>query len=139
MNRERWQEIQEVLANAIELPEERQQDYIKEHCGDDLSLRSQVEELLDAHRKANTFIEGPALHGFPTDWPDGLIGAHFGAYKLVERIGEGGMGAVYRAERSDGQFVQEVAVKLVQPGLGNQELLRRLRGERQILASLNHK
>ncbi len=139
MNRDRWQQVQSILSGAIELPEERQGDYIKESCGDDASLYLQVQELLEAHRKANTFIEHPAIHGFPTDWPDGLIGAQFGAYKLVERIGEGGMGAVYRAERSDGQFTQQVAVKLVRPGLGSQELLRRLRGERQILASLNHK
>src|SRR5258708_819841 len=139
MNRDRWQQVQSILSGAIELPEERQWDYIKESCGDDASLYLQVQELLEAHRKANTFIEHPAIHGFPTDWPDGLIGAQFGAYKLVERIGEGGMGAVYRAERSDGQFTQQAAVKLVRPGLGSQELLRRLRGERQILASLNHK
>jgi tetratricopeptide (TPR) repeat protein len=138
MNRDRWQKVEEVLSGAIELPEGRQEDYIKERCSDDPSLFSEVAELLEAHRKASTFIEHPAAQGFPKDWPDGLIGSQFGAYKLLERIGEGGMGAVYRAERSDGQFTQEVAVKVVRPGLGNQELLRRLRGERQILASLSH-
>ncbi len=138
MNPDRWRQVQNVLYGAIELPEERQEDYIKECCAEDASLYAEVAALLEAHRKASTFIESPAIHGFPKDWPDGLVGAQFGAYQLQERIGEGGMGAVYRAERNDGQFTQQVAVKLVQPGLGSQELLRRLRGERQILASLNH-
>ncbi len=142
MKTDRWHQVQNVFSGAIELPEESQEDYIKERCGDDASLHAEVAALLEAHRKASTFIERSAIHGFPqgfpNDWPDGLIGAQFGPYQLLERIGEGGMGAVYRAERNDGQFTQQVAVKLVQPGLGSQELLRRLRGERQILASLNH-
>ena len=61
-----------------------------------------------------------------------------GAYRLVEKIGEGGMGEVYLAERVEGEFVQRVAVKVTRSSLRDGESLRRFRAERQILASLQH-
>src|SRR6185436_8055765 len=61
-----------------------------------------------------------------------------GAYEVVREIAHGGMGAVYLARRSDGTFTQEVAIKLVRPGMANEQLLRRFVAERQILASLVH-
>ncbi|MBK8285256.1 MAG: protein kinase [Ahniella sp.] len=60
------------------------------------------------------------------------------AYTLIRTLGQGGMGQVYLAERSDGSFRQEVAVKVVREGWDHRELLERFRRERQILASLNH-
>ncbi|HEX6279556.1 MAG TPA: protein kinase, partial [Pyrinomonadaceae bacterium] len=67
-----------------------------------------------------------------------MIGRRIGAYRLEEEIGRGGMGAVYRAERVDGEFDQTVAVKLIKRGMDTDLILRRFRRERQILASLNH-
>ena len=69
---------------------------------------------------------------------DKLIGRTIGAYRLDEEIGRGGMGAVYRATRVDGEFDQTVAVKLIKRGMDTDMILRRFRRERQILASLNH-
>ena len=61
-----------------------------------------------------------------------------GAYTLVEKLGEGGMGEVYRGERVDGGFEQQVAIKITRASLHRDDVLRRFRVERQILASLNH-
>ena len=69
---------------------------------------------------------------------DKLIGRNIGAYRLDEEIGRGGMGAVYRATRVDGEFDQTVAVKLIKRGMDTDMILRRFRRERQILATLNH-
>lgn len=69
---------------------------------------------------------------------DQLIGRHIGVYRLEKEIGRGGMGAVYRAERVDGEFEQTVAIKLIKRGMDTDLILRRFRRERQILASLNH-
>ncbi len=69
---------------------------------------------------------------------DRLIGQHIGAYRIVEAIGHGGMGTVYRAVRADQQFQSEVAIKVIRRGLDSQFMLDRFRAERQILATLQH-
>ena len=73
-----------------------------------------------------------------TQQSDALIGLRLGPWRLLREIGRGGMGAVYLAERDDGEYRQQAAIKLVRPGWDVGELLQRFRGERQILASLNH-
>ncbi len=67
-----------------------------------------------------------------------MIGRRVGVYRLVEELGSGGMGVVYRAERADGEFDQVVAIKLIKRGMDTDAILRRFRRERQISASLNH-
>src|SRR5215218_9595762 len=67
-----------------------------------------------------------------------LIGRTIGVYRLIDEIGRGGMGAVYRARRADGEFDQTVAIKLIKRGMDTDLILKRFRRERQILASLNH-
>src|SRR5579875_3576584 len=69
---------------------------------------------------------------------DRMIGQRLGPYRLVEEIGQGGMGTVYRAVRDDGEFQIEVAIKVVRGGVSSQMLLARFRTERQILARLEH-
>ena len=69
---------------------------------------------------------------------DTLKGRRVGAYQLENEVGRGGMGAVYRAVRVDGEFDQVVAVKLIKRGMDTDMILRRFRRERQILATLNH-
>src|SRR4028118_840385 len=67
-----------------------------------------------------------------------MIGRRIGVYELKREIGRGGMGAVYLAERADGEFYQTVAVKLIKRGMDTDMILKRFRRERQILAALNH-
>jgi TolB-like protein/Tfp pilus assembly protein PilF/tRNA A-37 threonylcarbamoyl transferase component Bud32 len=72
------------------------------------------------------------------EFSDELIGQTFGVYRIKREIGRGGMGVVYLADRIDGAFKQEVAIKFVKRGMDTDSILRRFRNERQILASLSH-
>jgi len=143
VNPAHWKTVEDILASALELPAERQAAYVEQCCADSPEIRKEVEELLAAYRAAEKCIESRAGKFDLPDGPEGFfddafLGTRVGTYKLVERIGDGGMGTVYRAERDDGQFAQVVAVKLVRAGLHDPELLKRLRSERQILALLEH-
>ena len=69
---------------------------------------------------------------------DAYAGKQFGHYRIIREIGRGGMGAVFLAERTDGEFDQKVALKIVRRSFADPEIARRFRQERQILASLNH-
>src|SRR5215475_4591481 len=70
--------------------------------------------------------------------PNPMIGRRIGVYQLEEEVGRGGMGAVYRAARVDGEFAQTVAIKLIKRGMDTDLILKRFRNERQILAAINH-
>ncbi|MGH9754051.1 MAG: serine/threonine protein kinase, partial [Blastocatellia bacterium] len=145
MDPERWEQVEEIFNAALDRPIDEREAFLTEACGDDPSLRRQVEYLIGCHQQAGDFIESPAA--FP-DAPtqddavtlqlDLMIGRQVGAYKLVREIGRGGMGAVYLAVRADNQFRQRAAIKLVKRGMDTDFVIRRFRNERQILAALNH-
>jgi serine/threonine protein kinase/tetratricopeptide (TPR) repeat protein len=152
MTPERWQQIEDVFQTEVDLPSEERRPYIALACGDDDTLREQVTALVAQYEAAGDFIEEPALAAAPlhaqTD-PyatvplnvadiDPSIGRRIGAYRVTREIGRGGMGAVYLAERADGEFRQRVAVKLIKRGMDTDFILRRFRNERQILATLDH-
>ena len=99
-----------------------------------------MESLLAEEETLGDFLAEPifTLHGEPVPDEDPNLDRVVGAYRLVRRLGHGGMGTVYLAERADGQFAQRVAVKLIKRGMDTDEILRRFRTERQILANLVH-
>jgi serine/threonine protein kinase len=143
VNPKRWQQVREVLDRAITLPPDGRAVYLEKACGDDSELRVEVESLLRSHERAgNGFLNTPAVDLrslLPdTDGTRGYIGRRIGVYQIVEEIGRGGMGEIYRASRVDGQYNKQVAIKLVRIGLDTPTLLERFRTERQILASLDH-
>jgi serine/threonine protein kinase len=143
MNPERWKQVREILDLAIALPESGRQTYLEQACLGDIELRAEVESLLSAHQQAGSvFLKNPAadLKSALTE-TSGIgsrIGRKIGVYQIVEEIGRGGMGEVYRAERVDGQYDKQVAIKFVRFGLDTPALLERFRHERQILATLDH-
>ena len=119
---------------------ERQAFIEKESNGDDL-IKAEVKTLLEAHEEAGNFIVESSFavadfveHTQKTS----ITGKQIGAYKILEEIGRGGMGAVYLAERADAEFTKKVAVKLIKRGLDTDEIINRFRIERQILANLEH-
>ena len=126
------------------MPPDERMAYLESHCAGDPALRAEVESLLAADDAAQSQFLGEhvAEHAAPlvaelTPEPKDKP-AEVGPYRLLEQLGQGGMGQVFRAERADGQFEQEVAIKLVRAGLGSPRMLRRFRHERQILARLEH-
>jgi eukaryotic-like serine/threonine-protein kinase len=155
MSPERWKQVEEVFQSALDLPEAERAGYISAACAGDEELGRQVVALVEQYEEAGDFIERPAQvvvdirtgaglfttgaageAGEPL--PDPLLGRRVGPYKLIREIGRGGMGAVYLAERADGEFRQRVAVKLIKRGMDTDFILRRFRNERQILATLDH-
>jgi eukaryotic-like serine/threonine-protein kinase len=143
MKIDRWQQIEELLEAALnEAEPERRSLLLDQSCVGDLELRAEVESLLAHHAPSEAFIETPAFAVvadlFTEDADGGLENRLIGPYKIVREIGRGGMGAVYLAERSDGEFQQQVALKVVRRSFAGTDLRRRFRRERQILASLNH-
>jgi serine/threonine protein kinase len=143
MRPERWQQVRGVLQNALALTAAERPAYLDRACANDPELRGEVESLLVSHDQAGSvFLNNPAMDlksalaeiGSRSTWS----GRRIGVYQIVEEIGHGGMGEVYRAVRADGQYKREVAIKLVRGGYDTAMVLERFLHERQILASLDH-
>ncbi|MGA8153528.1 MAG: protein kinase [Terriglobales bacterium] len=143
MKPERWQLVKEVLNQAVALDPRDRPPYLDRVCAADTDLRREVDSLLASHERAGThFLQASAVDLFDPGTADERLasraGRRVGAYQIVEEIGHGGMGEVYRATRADGLYEKEVAVKLVRGGYDSAFVLDRFRHERQILASLDH-
>jgi len=130
----RWQRVKDVFQAALDRPADERARFLAEICGDDAGLRDEVESLLGARQEAGEFLSRPAVSVPASPEADGR---HIGPYRLLSRIGHGGMGVVYRAVRDDDVFRKTVALKVVH-GDASAEHLRRLGRERQILARLQH-
>lgn len=114
---------------------------LEEYCVGDPLLRYELLELLRMLPQSENFIEKPLTEDrelFSSIIHSILNGRRIGNYEVIEEVGSGGMGAVYRAFRADHEYYNEVAIKLVWPGLDKDEVLQAFRQERQIQASLNH-
>ncbi len=147
MDSERWRRIEELCHAALEREESQQSRYLDAACGEDRGLRREVESLLAYQKQAAGFIETPALQVAAQslaaefelgDHDEPLLGRRLGAYQIVEKIGSGGMGEVYRAIRADDEYQTQVAIKLVRSGQDPGSVNSRFKNERQILASLDH-
>jgi len=140
---ERWQKVKDVLATVLDLAPTERAGYLAKSCAGDDLLRRNVEVLLQREQKANAdFLSRTSLAEtvaalFPEE-KNPWIGRRVGAYQIVEQIGVGGMGEVYRAYRADDQYRKEVALKVVRAGQDSGLVLRRFKNERQILAGLEH-
>jgi eukaryotic-like serine/threonine-protein kinase len=137
-NPERWQRLKEILADALEQSSfEERTALLRRACTIDATLLYEAEKLLE--HDASIFEEfadfaATRLRENESD----RIGERLGAYVIVQELGRGGMGAVYLAQRADGQFHKQAAIKVLKRGTDTDEVLRRFRIERQILAELEH-
>ena len=129
---ERWRRIKEIFADAQERDPSERAAFLANACGADESLHGEVQSLLAAAES-----EGAASVSI-SSLEDLMIGRRVGAYKIIQRIGRGGMATVYLASRADEQYEKQVAIKILLPELGTEELLHRFRNERQTLAKLDH-
>jgi eukaryotic-like serine/threonine-protein kinase len=144
-NVERLRRADEIVQAALDGATGEMSVMLDAECAGDALLRAEVESLLGYRERAKNFIETPAFalgaHLFSDDGHDDAdsdAGRRIGAYQVVREIGRGGMGAVYLSERADGEFRQQVAVKIIRQTLASSETRRHFKRERQILASLNH-
>lgn len=153
VEQEQWQQIEKLFYEAMELPSEEREAFLRQACAGDEELHREVQALLAANQDAQSFLDAPVpmpphsgtfsptlIMPHPAAKTGATVesGSRIGAYRLICEIGRGGMGAVWLAERADGQFYQQVAIKLLHAGSENEEVIRRFRHERQILASLDH-
>lgn len=107
-------------------------------CHGDANLRIRVEQLLQAHRNADRFLGGAETNDSSCDPPlTETLGAQIGPYKLLQQIGEGGMGVVYMADQST-PVRRKVALKIIKPGMDTREVIARFEVERQALALMDH-
>jgi eukaryotic-like serine/threonine-protein kinase len=133
---------EEAIFNAarrIAAPDERRA-HVERACGGDAPLRGRVEALLQVHDAEQSFLESPAAPPTATiDEPQKSErpGTTIGPYKLLELIGEGGMGAVWLAEQAQ-PIRRRVALKLIKPGMDSRQVLARFEAERQALALMDH-
>jgi serine/threonine-protein kinase len=141
MEPERWRQIEELFHSALECEPAQRSALLDSGCGADASLRQEIESLLLSYEKGSftetpAFVEGVRL--LEDRESRSFVGRSIGPYRVIREIGRGGMGAVYLASRADQAFEKQVAIKLIKRGLDTDDVLRRFRGERQILANLDH-
>src|SRR5262245_42514534 len=144
--------IESILASAVDIdsPAERRR-FVERACGGDPELQRHVEELVENHFQAGSFLEQPAVGPAETASPDtpaadsptppreplAATGGAIGPYKLLEVVGEGGMGTVYLAEQQE-PIRRLVALKVIKAGMDSKAVLARFEAERQALALMDH-
>lgn len=146
---DRWSRAKQILSDLLDADPADRDAWLKDQC-DDAALRAEVESLLEAYEHGPLSVDAEAADwmgeagpgsdasrsGLGPDPP--LAGTSLGKYRLLDEIGIGGMSVVYRAERTDADVEQVVAVKLLQRRLYAENAEQRFRAERQVLASLDH-
>jgi serine/threonine-protein kinase len=143
---DRWERVDRLFEAALGLEPAERKRFIDAECGDDDELRALVERLLsNAETEDSWMMPGGGVSATAVDSLGGrrgeekdLSGETIDRYRLVREIGRGGMAVVYLAERADGQFDQQLALKLIKRGVDTDEVTRRFERERRILARIRH-
>src|SRR5215467_13406234 len=130
----------DLFIAALQIPEPAERSaWLDRECGGDAALRQRIDVLLQAFDKAGSLLENPAVAvGVTSDEPiTEAPGAVIGPYKLLEPIGEGGMGTVWMAQQTE-PVKRLVAAKLIKAGLDSRQVIARFEAERQALALMDH-
>ena len=114
-------------------------DFLEQACGENQTQRREIEEMLDAQERLGSFLQGPPA-GLDATIDSPIVekpGTQIGPYKLLQRIGEGGMGVVYMAEQTK-PVKRRIALKIIKPGMDSGQVVARFEAERQALAMMDH-
>ena len=134
---ERWRQVKEIFQAAVELPAAGREVYLTDACAGDPSLLAEVESLLAAHEEPGSFLDTPAFNLAAEPAVNPLLGKTLGHYRILELLGRGGMGEVYKAK--DTTLGREVAIKVLHSDLSiDQDRLRRFVQEARAASALNH-
>src|SRR5260221_4521878 len=131
----RWRRVRGLIETAMDLAGDERVRFLDTACAGDPALRTEAEALHAQDARTGGLEPSPSL---PTPEPSAAPGPGIGAFALVREIGSGGMGKVCLAEREDGGFRQRVAIKVIKRGMDTDDILRRFKLERQLLAGLEH-
>src|SRR6266567_2393615 len=140
MTPEHWQRIKTLLQSALEREPGERSAFLDQACAGDESLRKEVESFVISHEQAGGFIEEPAFEVMAESLENNqaeVVGRTLGHYKILESIGKGGMGEVYRAR--DTRLGRDVAIKVLPPAFSTDaDRLRRFEQEARAASALNH-
>ncbi|MBN8887503.1 MAG: serine/threonine protein kinase [Rudaea sp.] len=147
MNSDRWQKLTDIVGECLDLPAAGREAHAHARSGGDESLYREALAWIASADGGDRFLEQPpqldtrmlesAAGSAATPAPN-WIGRRLGPYRIVGEIARGGMGSVFKAVRDDDEYRKIVAVKLIRPDLGGEQIAARFRIERQILAGLEH-
>ena len=139
---DRWDDIDRLLERLLDVDAPQRESELTRLCEGDAALERTLRELLAASEEGGPVSTGPSSRivsaAFEARAPADRLPSHLGPYRVIERLGRGGMGSVFLAERDDPTFPNRVALKVLRRGLDTDDVLARFRSERQILASLHH-
>jgi serine/threonine protein kinase len=135
------QQLNDLFDQIIELPTDTERSaFMERECGENSKLKRELTELVQSHFRGNSILEAPThaieLFGSPMDESE-AEGSIVGNYKLLQKIGEGGMGVVFMAEQLR-PIRRKVAVKIIREGMHSKQVIARFEAEREALSRLDH-
>ncbi len=165
MTAQRWKQVRDLFDAVLEQPAHERNAFLAARTAGDPKLATDVQDLLASYHDSDHMLTQPAVKGLEALLPSrkkppaddetvaagppastsrastetgGMVGRRMGPYRLIKKIGSGGMGSVFVAARDDQQFEQRVAIKVVRPSMNTSQILQRFLQERRVLAGLEH-
>ena len=149
MSHNNWEQIEQIIDHALDLPEEERRKFIDTRCEGKPQLKGEVTKLLESIFDSEGWLENPEdykrnIYKEISDdvqllsTQGSLLGTRVGSYCIEKQIGKGGMGIVYLAEHASEEIDHQVAIKIIQNGKATEENIQRFKREQQILAGLHH-
>jgi len=140
LNPDRWDRVQHLFDRAADLPHDQRTAFLTRECAGDDELKAMVSDLLSAITRSDQLFHQAIAPAFQASFGGAATepGSRLGPYEILEKLGEGGMGQVFRARRDDEVFQKDVAIKIVPAAFASPAMVERFRSERRILAALEH-